>query len=202
MRRSLIGIAPVIPALLLIGWLVAAQLPRWTAPQPGWFDAYTPGICAAVESLTLYNARRADVGGIGRDAAVLDAAQVVAKYYDFGTSTPPIHRSIPLGVEATLPGDQQRAYYAITMALSDDPLRKVAVIYLDAQTGEARALISTIEATAASATAGCEFDLKAALLAAIKSPPLILLAVYGALLAAGLVGWWLKQRFTGREAHR
>ncbi|MEO8393508.1 MAG: hypothetical protein ABI700_11010 [Chloroflexota bacterium] len=195
MRRSLIGIALVIPALVLIGWLVAAQLPRWTAPQPGWFDPYTPALCVVVDSLKRYGATRADVGGIGRDAAVLDAAQVVAKYYDFGTTRPPINRSIPLGVEATLPGDQQRAYYAISMALSADPLRKVAVIYLDAETGEARALISTIEYPAAN----CDFDVKAALLVAIKSPPLILLVAYGALTVLGLGTWWLFKR---RGNHR
>jgi hypothetical protein len=190
-RRLLIVFGLAIPALVLIGWLIAAQLPRWTAPQANWFVPNTPGVCAAVDSLVLYGATRANVGGIGRDVAILDAAQVVQTHYEFGTAALPSSRSEPLGVQATLPGDLPRTYYVITMALSDDPLPKAAVIYLDAATGDPRALIMGI----ADPAANCDLDVKAALLAAAKSPPLILLVIYGVIAAgAFVVGWLLKRR--------
>lgn len=195
MRRALIVLVLIVPALVLIGWLIAAQLPTWTAPQANWFAADTPGVCAAVDSLVLYHASRANVGGIGRDAAILDAAQVVTSHYDFGTAARPTHRSEPLGVQATLPGDQARAYDVLTMALSDDALPKIAVIYLDAATGEPRALLTAIDDPARN----CALDVKAALLAAVKSLPLILLAAYGVIVAGGLIVRLLLRR---RGTHR
>ncbi|MFN8448132.1 MAG: hypothetical protein U0521_05980 [Anaerolineae bacterium] len=53
------------------------------------------------------------------------------------------------------------------------------MIYLDAATGEPRALITATDDPAAT----CDFDVRAALLAAVKSPPLILLVAYVVLVA-------------------
>jgi hypothetical protein len=197
LRRLLIAFVLAVPALILIGWLVASQLPRWTAPQANWFPPNTPGVCAAVDSLVLYQATRADVGGIGNfvdagGAAQLviteDAAQFVKLHYGFGASVHP--SSVPLGVQATLPGDQPHAYYLVTMRLSDNALAKVTVMYLDAQTGDIKALITAIADPAAT----CNLDVKAALLAAAKSLPFILLAGYAALVIVGLIAGWLFKR--------
>ncbi|MFN8448133.1 MAG: hypothetical protein U0521_05985 [Anaerolineae bacterium] len=101
-RRLLILL---LPALALVVWLVAAQLPRWTAPVPGWFAPGTPGVCAAVRSLALYDARRVDpASGLGREAAQSAAEQVAADHYDAA----PLGVSEPLAVEASLPGAAPR----------------------------------------------------------------------------------------------
>ncbi|MCC6803477.1 MAG: hypothetical protein IT319_11385 [Anaerolineae bacterium] len=186
LRRLLI----LLPALALIVWLVAAQLPLWTAPQPDWFAPGTPGVCAAVESLRLYAARRVDSVGIGREAAQAAAAQMIAAHY----GVPPLVVSEPLAVEAALPGDARRAYAVVAALLSDaapsgSDASTAAVIYLDA-TGEPRALITTVDDPAAA----CDFDVRAALVDAVKSPPLLLLAAYVAIVVGLLLVHWFSRR--------
>lgn len=171
-RRLLILL---LPALALVVWLVAAQLPRWTAPAPGWFAPGTPGVCAAVRSLALYDARRVDsADGLGREAAQANAERVAADHYDAA----PLAVSAPLAVEVSLPGAPRRVYLVVTVRLSDVVPEKAAVIYLDAD-GEPRALITATDDPAAT----CDFDVRAALLAAVKAPPLILLIAYVVLVA-------------------
>jgi hypothetical protein len=166
----------LLPALALIGWLVAAQLPRWTAPYPYWFAPNTPGVCAAVASLTAAQATRGEPsGGIGRGEALTLAQQIAAEHYD----PPPNQFSDPLGVYAALPGDQRRPLYLVTAHLGDAPppgtaVQAVALIYVDAASGDPVALITATN----DATQSCDFDMGAALKAAVKSPPLLLLAVY------------------------
>lgn len=190
-RRFVIWL--IIPAAVLIIWLISAQLPRWTAPQPGWFVSDTPGVCAAVASLTLYDATRGSSGdAIGSEAARSRAAQVAAEY----TGAEPLAVSEPLAVTATLPGDQRRAVYVVTVELAAAaPLETDAVIYLDAARGDPLRVIAAT--AAADGAAACAFDLRGAVVAAVKSPPLILLVIYtfGAALFVA-VRWLLKARGT------
>ncbi|MBI1258023.1 MAG: hypothetical protein GC204_11180 [Chloroflexi bacterium] len=190
MRRLLIAFVVALPALILIGWLVATQLPRWTAPQANWFPAKTPGVCAAVDSLVLYQATRADVGGIGRDTALDDAMLVVVEHYKLNASDIALTDRAVLSVEAALPGDQRRGYYVASIRLNNDPLPKAAVIYLDAESGDPRALITATE----DPNENCDFDIKAALLAAVKSPPLLLLLAYGGIVVVAAAARWLFKR--------
>ncbi len=169
----------LLPALALIIWLVAAQLPRWTAPQAGWFAPDTPGVCAAVESLRVYQAQRADPTGIGVDAARAAAEQTVEAHYD----APALELGEPLAVDAALPGEVRHRYYVIAARLSDTLPRKIAVIYVDADSGAPRDLITATEDAAVS----CDFDLREALVAAAKSPPLLLLIAYVLIAAGALV---------------
>ena len=188
MRRALIGLILIAPALVLIGWLVAAQLPRWTAPQANWFAPNTPGVCAAVESLTLYGAQPDNVGGIGRDAALTDGVKIALQHYSIPDGVSILYQNWPaLGVQATLPGEKRRGYYVVVVPLNNDLLPKAAIVYIDAATGAPRTLITAI----ADPAAVCDFDMKAALLAAAKSPPLILLVAYGVITTGGLVAWRL-----------
>jgi hypothetical protein len=196
-RRLLIVFGFALPALLLIGWLIAAQLPHWTVPQANWFPPNTPGVCSAVDSLVQYSATRASVGGIGGKEAASRAAQIILAYY----SLPVIGDMIlvsgdysALGVEAALPGKPRQGYYVTTEWLSGDRLTKVAVLYLDAQTGKTAALITAVDDPARN----CALDVKAALLAAVKSPPLLLLVGYTALVVIGLTTGWLFRR---RKTH-
>ena len=178
-RRLLIVLAVALPALALIVWLVLAQLPRWTAPQPGWFAADTPGVCAAVESLKLYQAVRAEPGGIGSEAAKTDAAKVVVDHYDASA----LAVSDATAFQATLPGSPQRAVYVVTVRLTDSAPEKDAVIYLDVATGDPLALITAVDDPALN----CNFDVRAALVAAAKSPPVLLLIAYFVIVAGALV---------------
>lgn len=171
-----------IPALALIVWGIAAQLPRWTAPQPNWFAAGTPGVCAAVELLKRYEALPGESpDGIGREAAQVRAAEIAAEHYNL----PALSISEPLGVylkrESALPPAERLGFYIVTVRFN----AASAVISLDAESGEARALITTPETE----FGNCDFDVRAALVAAARSAPTILLGAY-VLLAAGalLVG--------------
>lgn len=186
-RRLLTAIIMLIPALALIVWLVAAQLPRWTAPQPNWFSGDPPGVCAAVESLKLYQGVRTDANGISSDEARAAAAHIAADHYGVSAQTV----SDPLAVQATLPGQPPQTVYLITVGLSDG---KAAVIYLDAADGKPLALI-----TAVASAARCNFDVRAALVAAAKSPPVPLLITYVGFVVVALVARLL---WTRRGRHR
>jgi hypothetical protein len=173
----------ILPALALIVWGVGVQLPRWTAPQPDWFAAGTPGVCAAVDSLRLYQGQRSNItGGIGREAAVSAAEQAVAEHYE----TPALAFSEPLAVLATLPeDDEQQTFYLFTAQLDN----ATATIYIDADHGDTRALITTPE----DETVTCAFDTRAALIEAVRSPPTILLGAYILLTAGALLARRLRQ---------
>lgn len=168
------------PALALVVWGLTSQLPRWLAPQPTWFAADTPAVCAAVDSLRLYSAQRSEPSGsIGNDAARSSAEQIFAQHYD----SPAITISEPLAVQASLPSAERGGYYVVTAQFDD----AAAVMFVDARSGEARAVITT----PLSESVTCDFDTRAALLDAVKSPPVILLAAYILLTAPALVAWRL-----------
>ncbi len=103
-----------------------------------------------------------------------------------------------MAVTATLPGDERRAVYVVTVELTaDSALETAAVIYLDATSGEPLRVIAATEP--ADDSSGCDFDLRGAVVAAVKSPPLILLVAYtlGAALLV-VARWLLKARGTLR----
>jgi hypothetical protein len=71
-------------------------------------------------------------------------------------------------------------------------------MYLDAATGDVRALITAIDHFSTT----CVFNWYPALLAAVKTPPLLLLVAYSVLVVVGLVAWWLlKGRLRMGETH-
>jgi hypothetical protein len=172
----------LLPALALVVWALASQLPRWTAPQPDWFAPNTPAVCAALDSLRLYSAQRGGTdGNIGSGAARSTAEQIFAQHYD----SPAITISEPLAVQASPPGAERGGYYVVTAQFED----AAAVMFVDNRSGEARAIITT----PLSETVTCDFDTRAALMAAVRSPPVLLFAAYVLLTAAVFVGWRLLQ---------
>lgn len=184
-RRRIAFLIPL-PALALIAWLVVSQLPRWTAPQADWFPPETPGACSAVASLAVYNAARIGQTGIGRDAALESAQRTLTEHYE----TLALDVGQPLPVRAALPGQPPAEYYVVTARLDDAPLPTVAILYLDAASGEARALLTASDDPALD----CSLDVRAALVAAVRSPALIGLAAYVGMVVGGLVVWWLLKR--------
>lgn len=169
LRRVFAASLIVLPALILLGWLIAAQFPIWTAPQPDWFAPDTPGVCAAVAALQTYNAVRAgDTPAVSSAEAVKRAAAVVERHYRQTAAAV----SNPLLVRARFP-DGERLAWLLTAQLE----RGAAVTYIDAQTGEPLALI-----TALSPANDCILNVRRALIDAVKSPPFLLLAGYIVLL--------------------
>lgn len=167
-------------------WLVSEQRPRWTAPQADWFPPETPGVCAAVASLAVYHAEQIGQTGIGRDAALQAAQRALTDHYE----TLAVAVGQPQPVRATLPGQAAAAYYVVTAQLNDAALPTVAVAYLDAGNGELRSLITTSDDPALD----CSLDVRAALLAAARSPVLSGLVAYAGVVAVGLVAGWLLRR--------
>jgi hypothetical protein len=83
MRRLLIVVVLMLPALVLGGWLIAEQLPIWNAPQPGWLPEGAPGVCEAVASLRVFNASRVnDSAAITRLEARKRADRLTQHQYD------------------------------------------------------------------------------------------------------------------------
>lgn len=170
LRRFVTASLIVLPALILLGWLIAAQLPVWTAPQPDWFAPNTSGVCAAVASLQTYNAVRAnDTPTVAAAEAVEHAAALVERHYPESAAAV----SDPLLVRARF-ADGDRLAWLITAQIAEGG---AAVTYIDAQTGEPLALI-----TALSPASDCSLNVRRALTDAVKSPPFLLLAGYIVLL--------------------
>ena len=171
-----------VPALILLGWLIAAQLPIWTAPQPDWFAPDTHGVCAAVAALRTYNAARAnDTPPVASVEAVRRADALFEQHYQ-QTAT---GLGDPLLVRARFP-NAERLAWLFTAGLSEDG---AAVTYIDAQTGEPLALI-----TALSPANECALNIRRALIDAVKSPPFLLLVGYIALLVVLFVVILLSRR--------
>jgi hypothetical protein len=181
--RRVVALILPLPALALIAWLVVSQLPRWTAPQANWFPPDTPGACSAVSALTVYGAVRVGQTGIGRDAALQSAQRALTDYYD----TLALNVGQPQPVRATLPGTSPADYYIVTAQLDDAPLPTVAVLFLDAASGDPRSLITASD----DPSLDCSLDVRAVVIAALRSPPLIGLVVYVGIVAIGLVIWAL-----------
>jgi hypothetical protein len=184
--RRLVALLLLLPALALIAWLVIEQRPRWTAPEASWFPPETPGTCAAVASLALYHAERIGQTGIGRDAALEAAQRALTDHYE----TLAVAVGQPQPVRATLLGQAPADYYVVTAQLNDAALPTVAILYLDAASGEPRALLTASNDPALD----CSLDVRAALLAAARSPALIGLVAYVGVVVIGLVAWWLLKR--------
>ncbi len=187
-RRLIAASLIAIPALILLGWLIAVQLPVWTAPQPDWFAPDTPGVCAAVASLHTYNAVRAnDTPTIAGAEAVEQAAALVERHYTQSAAAV----SSPLLVRARF-ADGERLAWLLTAQLETG----AAVTYIDAQTGEPLALITALSPSPAQ---DCALNVRRALIDAVKSPPFLLLAGYLALLVVLFIVKQIARRARTRE---
>lgn len=185
-RRTLSFILLALPAFVLAAWLVVSQIPRWGAPQINWFPAETPGACAAVSSLALVQGNRWAVMGMGPRAAQAVAAQVLEQHY----GAPASSISLPLAVQATLPGEPRQAYYVVTARVG----QAAAVLYLRMGDGSVGTLITTPTAT----DTNCAFDLRGAALAALRSTPLVLLVVYSSFAIVVLVVSFVRSRIRAK----
>lgn len=116
---------------------------------------------------------------MGSTAARAAAERIISEHYD----SPASAIGEPLEIMAALPGKERRLHYLITARLPD----AATVILLDAITGEARAVITA----PLTETVTCDFDTRAALVDAIRSPPAILFAAYLLLTAFALAAWRL-----------
>lgn len=178
MRRALIAVVILIPALILGARLLTEQLPIWTAPQQWWLPTDAPAACAAVGSMSAYRAVRSnETPAIPAVEAVRRAEKVIAWQYFTAGDVP---MSEPLLISGMFDGETRLAW-VITAALSTAESGGGTVIYVDAATGDPLAVVAALSPNAA-----CPFDLRGALVDLVRSQAFLLFAGYaGAVMVAG-----------------
>lgn len=201
-----LGIALLLPVLLIGGWLGVEQLPVWTqirheairAPD----GSSAPAACEAASLLRQWDARLTVPSGIAPEQALERArAALAAQGLDVPQDGP---RSLPIGAEIALDG-QRRAIWLLTFGL-DAPRRDAhgialpgpaALVVLDAADGGA-IYSGLIAASPADPASACPFDVRGALVDLVRSPAFLLLAGYIGLTAIVLTGaalfWWMRRR--------
>lgn len=201
-----LGIALLLPVLVIGGWLGAEQLPVWTQIRhdsiraPGGGSA--PAACEAASLLRQWDARLIAPGGLPSGQAVERARAALAAQ---GVPVPDDGQySLPVGAEAAFDG-RRRAIWLVTFAL-DAPRHDehgialpgpAALVVIDADAGSVihAGLIAASPADPASA---CPFDVRGALVDLVRSPAFLLLAGYTGLTAVVLAGaglfWWMRRR--------
>lgn len=180
----------LIPLVALAAWLVAEQLPTWSAPHSGWFSEAMPGRCAAVASLrarqgTLVGQPLADVEPLLQTAQDAIEQSMGGVNWIVGN---------PLAVRATLDGASRPAWL-VTARGETTGIAPVAVVYLDADTLAVLDVSVGFDDPAAS----CDFNLRRAVRDAVLSPPFLLIAGYSVLLVVVGVGWLVIKRRSARK---
>lgn len=182
-RRLALSVAALLPAVILGGWLLAEQLPLWTAPRYWWITpADAPAACAAIGTLTTYSATRSNATPAVSAAEARSRAEKVLQW-QYNLPVPPERFSDPLLLSGTFNGDRRLAWL-ITAALDVGG----SVIYVDAATGDPLAVIAAVTPNAA-----CPFDLRGALVNMARSRAFLLFAGY-----SGIVIGLLLRRFRRR----
>lgn len=188
----------LLPVLLLMGWFAYEQSPAWFNPAPMWLqpthaDAVL-GACEALASLRSYGGAFTTAAGtteITADAARAEADAVVARQFD----VPPGAYSVPAGpslVRAAFPDSGERLAWLNVAILDHDMPGKVVVVYTDANTNEPLAVVAGVTATAPLESCGGGTVSRRALVR--QYLPLIALAGYGGLIAAGMLARGLMRR--------
>lgn len=154
-RSRLIFLAlALVPALLLAGWFVYERAPVWFAATPAWLnpsgDSAIPGACEALDALRVYRGRFvSESATLDVDSARAQANATIAQHYALpaGSTVAPQHIAL---VRATFPdGGERLAWLALAdLAPGDDGrLDQVAIVFIDAQTGDLLALHTAMSAS-------------------------------------------------------
>jgi hypothetical protein len=167
----------------LLGWLIAAHAPAWTAAHAGWFPPDQPGVCARVAALRA-------VGGSLVDASPplesIAAAEAALARLGGGALT---LAGEGTGVRGRFDGEVHQAWL---FSGADAAGQLVGVVMLDARDGA----LLWASVGADDPAAGCAFNLRRALRDLAFSPSGAATAIYGALtaIAVMLVGLWVVNR--------
>lgn len=179
----------LIPVVILAAWLIASQLPTWSAPHSGWFASDVPGRCAAVASLRAHQGSLSPAPPL--EETVLSAAKSALDAAVSGINW--VYSNLFV-VRATFGGEARSAWLMAARGESIG-IAPVAVVYLDADSLAVLDVAVGFDDPAAS----CDFNLRRAVRDAVLSPPFVILAGYTALLVVVGVGWLIIRRRSARK---
>ena len=192
-----------LPLVVLLGWFVTEQSPSWFSAVPAWLrpTSTTPatGACEALASVNAYGGefiRYATPTALTADDAVTRTREAVQANYGF-TLEDDTSVSPPVLVRGTFPASGERLAWLVIAVLPKEPdarFDRVAVVFIDAETGDLRALDTAVSVTDARAACGGGPVSRRALVR--QYLPLLLAAAYVALVTFGVLlrRWWLRRR--------
>jgi hypothetical protein len=194
MSKRTAALILALPALLLIGWLVAEQWPNWTARPAPWARypdlVALPGGCAAANALRIHDAERVDdetgVPLNAQQATVLSESLIRVYYPD----TPHTLVSAPQLVRGHFGTAPTLAWMSLLIqAATTNSVQTGAVVFISTSTGEALDIIYVIDMAVqpncggyAPQTPGLRARLRPYL-------PLLLLAGYGVVVGGSALLW-------------
>jgi hypothetical protein len=200
-RRIYTTIVLALPLVLLLGWFVTEQAPRWLPTVPGWLrpasgEAAT-GACEALAAVEAYDG--SFINFFQQSALHMDDARARARQHAeaaYGVTLPDDASLSPATrVTATFPGVGERLVWLAIATLPkapDDRFDHVGVLFVDAETGDLLALnTATSVVDAATACGGGPVGRRALVRQYL---PLLLAGAYVGVVGVGLLGWRLFKR--------
>lgn len=197
----------MLPLVVLLGWFVTEQSPRWLSNVPGWLrPTATDAAVGACEALASVNAYRGQYINFVQPTTVLpDEAQRLARGYTEATYSVTLadasSLSAPTLVRATFPGVGERVAWMVIATLpraADARFDRVGIVFVDAERGELLALDSAVSVVdAASACGGGPIGRRALVRQYL---PVLLAVGYAGLVAFGWVVQWAWRRRGGKTA--
>jgi hypothetical protein len=197
-RRPPIAALLALPALLLIGWFVAEQLPAWLAPPPPWVRypdlVALPGGCEAAVALANAGASRTekDTPSDSIAASLEESMRAQLSQVDYELLATP---------QAVRYEDEDEGWFSLLAFAQDDEqiLTRGAVVFMNSD-GSIRDIVYLIGGDATRGTRCGDFAPQPRGLRAQLRPylPLTALAGYAFVVGVGVVGWRLFRRKTER----
>lgn len=195
-----------LPLIVLLGWFVTEQSPTWLSAVPGWLRPVSAapftGACEALASVNAYQGefiRYATPTTLQAEDARSRAREIVQSGYDV---LPPGEASLSPAVlvRGAFPGSGGALAWLVVAVLpkeADARFDRVAIVFVDAESGLVRALDTAVSVTDAAAACGGGPVSRRALVR--QYLPLLLAAGYALLVACGVLvrGWWLRHRLQG-----
>ena len=192
-----------LPLVVLLGWFVTEQSPTWFSAVPAWLRPTganpVTGACEALASVDAYGGefiRYVTPTTLTADDALARTREVVQSSYDL-TLADDAGLSTPALVRGTFPGSgQQLAWLVVAVLPKDADARfdRVAVVFIDAETGDLRALDTAVSVTDAATACGSGPVSRRALVR--QYLPLLIAAAYVALVTFVVLlrRWWMRRR--------
>jgi hypothetical protein len=203
LNRILRAIVLLIPIVALAGWFAYEQYPAWTRNRPDWLQprhpTVVPGACAADASVMAYGGRYVSGGATvsaGESRQLTD--ELVAQQHDLPAESYALENASTL-VQANFPEMGERlAWLNIALiepagdTVTGTEFGTVAIVYLDAATGDPLAYVVDVSARDPLTACGGGPVSRRELLR--QYLPLALAVGYVGLVGLIGVGWWLLRR--------